>query len=96
MQEDKRAYEGDKMTSVTEQELFFEQEAEAMQDSMADKKEKIAFFKSINFQNVLKARRLLNKLKEEYVQLEDLIFELQERIQLYEDITEEDTRMAME
>jgi len=96
MQEDKRAYEGDKMTSVTEQELFFEQEAEAMQDSMVDKKEKIAFFKSINFQNVLKARRLLNKLKEESVQLEDLILELQERIQLYEDITEEDTRMAME
>ena len=96
MQENKRAYEGDKMTDITESQKYFEQEAEAMQDSMADKKEKIAFFKSINFQNVLKARRLLNKLKEEYVQLEDLIFELQERIQVYEDITEEDTRLAME
>ena len=96
MQEDKRAYEGDKMTSVTEQELFFEQEAEAMQDSMADKKEKIAFFKSIDFQNVGRARKLLAKLKEDIMQYEELVGELQERIQVYEDITEEDTRMAME
>ena len=84
------------MTSVAEQELFFEQEAEAMQDSIADKKEKITFFKDINFQNVLKARRLLAKLKEDIMQYEELAGELQERIQVYEDITEEDTRMAME
>ena len=95
MQEDKAVDEGGKMMR-SEQEKYFEQEAETMQDSLADKKEKLAFFKSISFQNVDKARRLLAKLKEDLMNYEELVGELQERIQVYEDITEEDTRLAME
>jgi len=84
------------MASRTMQEGYFEQEAETLQDSMADKKDKIVFFKKVNFQNVDKARKLLTKLKEDLMQYEELVGELQESIQVYEDVTEEDTRMAME
>jgi len=84
------------MVCRTEQEKYFEGEAETLQDSLADKSSAVRFFKDINFENVGRARRLLVKLKQEMSLMEGLTKELEKRITDYEDWVMVDTYLAME
>jgi len=80
------------MTVRTEQEKYFEEEAESLQDST----ERRTYFKNITFENVGRARRLLKKLRGEMNLMDALILELEEKIQDYEDWVDIDNLMAME
>ena len=63
---------------------------------LADTIEKPVFFKEITFETIGKARRLLKEIEKDTELAIQVLIELKEKIETYEDITEEDTRQAME
>lgn len=84
------------MASVSESELYSEQEAESMQDHIKRNLEHIVFFKTITFDNVDKARKMLKAFKEDKEFTERMIKELEQKIKEYSEFVENDIEGAME
>ena len=80
----------------TEQERVLEEEADILHEVLADTTEKPVFFKEITFETIGTARKLLKEIKKDTELAKQVLKELKEKIESYEEYVEEDTRMAME
>lgn len=84
------------MACRTEREGYLEAESETLQDIIADNHMPSAFFKTVTFENVGTARKLLKKLEKKKGFYGILIKELKEKIDEYETWIELDNLLDME